>query len=117
MSQNIKQSILAFENDIWSKLFVFFSARIDLVDRLDYLSYEMKIDNDRLLMEPQILETRLFRIRERHGFLESIGRAQYDPKIELYISLDALCKYSDEEFAEKVARRPYAEYDRYLRTL
>lgn len=77
----------------------------------------MKIDNNQLLLTPHILEQRLFRIKERHGFLKKIGRAQYNPKLPLYISIDELCKGTDEQFAEELAKRSYDEYDRYLRTL
>lgn len=77
----------------------------------------MKIDNDQLVVTPHILEQRLFRIKERHGFLKKIGRAQYNPKQPLYVSLDELCKGTDDQFATQIAKRTYAEYDSYLRTL
>lgn len=87
------------------------------MERYDFVSHVMKIDNAQLVQTPHILENRLFRIKERHGFLKKIGRAQYNPKKELYISLDALCMGTDNEFVEKIAKRPYEEFDQYLRTL
>lgn len=87
------------------------------MQRYDYILNHMKIENSQLARTPHILTNRLFRIKERHGFLKRIKRAQYNPKLELYVSLDDLCFGTDEEFVEKLAKRPYEEYDRYLRTL
>lgn len=77
----------------------------------------MKIDNDQLVMDPGILAKRISRIKERHGFLKKIGRAQYDPKKPLYVSLTAMCTGRDPDFCENIAKRPYEEFDEYLRTL
>lgn len=77
----------------------------------------MGIDNDQLIKDPFILTVRTFKVKERHGFLKSIGRAQYNPKMELYVSLSDLIKGTDEEFALNIAKRPYEQYDAYLRTL
>lgn len=87
------------------------------MERYDFIMNRMKIGNAQLAKMPQILNNRLFRIKERHGFLWKIHRAQYDPTKELYVSLNDLCIGSDDEFAEKIAKRPYKEFDSYLRTL
>lgn len=87
------------------------------MERYDFVSVEMKISNSQLVQTPQILKSRLFRVKERHGFLKKIGRAQYNTKLELYISLDDLVNGNDEEFMMNIVKRPYEEYDRYLRTL
>lgn len=87
------------------------------MEKYDYILNVMKIENAQLARMPYILENRFFRIKERHGFLRKIGRAQYNPKLELYVSLDDLCKGTDEEFAANIAKRPYEEFDQYLRTL
>lgn len=87
------------------------------MQRYDYILNHMKIDNSLLVKQPYILTDRLYRIKERHGFLTRIGRAQYNPKLELYVSLNELCRGTNEEFCEKIAKRPYEEYDHYLRTL
>lgn len=87
------------------------------MQRYDFLSHHMKIENSQIAKDPYILANRLFRTKERHGFLKKIGRAQYNPKLELYVSLSEMCKGTDEEFATNIAKRPYEEYDRYLRTL
>lgn len=85
--------------------------------RYDFIVDHMKIENNQLVSTPHIMEQRLFRIKERHGFLKKIGRAQYNPKLPLYISIDDLCKGTDDQFAVDIAKRTYEEYDHYLRTL
>lgn len=97
--------------------YLLISEREDLMERYDFILNRMNIDNSQLSKTPNILNNRLFRIKERHGFLWKIKRAQYDPTKELYVSLDSLCIGTDDEFAEKIAKTPYEEYDRYLRTL
>lgn len=94
-----------------------FSDRYLLMKRYDFITNHMKIGNNQLVLTPHILEQRLFRIKERHGFLKKIGRAQYNPKLPLYISVDELGKGTDDHFAIEVAKRTYEEYDSYLRTL
>lgn len=83
----------------------------------DYLTREMKIDNSMLLKQTKIFKTRLFKIKQRHGFLASLGKAQYDPTKDLYVALDNLAVATDAEFVENIAKVPYAQFDAYLRTL
>ena len=56
-------------------------------------------------------------IAERHQFLKSLGRAQYDPGQPQYVSPAALTEGSDVEFAEKVARSNIQLYNAFLKTL
>lgn len=120
----MRMFILNFERisfiggDLFLFLFSFsFSDRYVLMKRYDFITNNMKIDNNQLVLTPHILEQRLFRIKERHGFLKKIGRDQYNPKLPLYISIDELCKGNDDHFAIHVAKQTYEEYDSYLRTL
>lgn len=83
----------------------------------DYVNRTMEIDNEQLAVSPFILLARNFRIKERHGFLREIRRAQFNPQKPLYIPLDILCKGTDEEFAANIAKRPLQEFNNYLRTL
>lgn len=87
------------------------------MERYDILTREMKLPQELILENPNILQVRSFVLRERHGFLKSLGRAQYDRKIDLYVPLDAIGKGTNEEFAVNVAKSTYEEFDRYLRTL
>lgn len=98
-------------------LILLFVGRFDLMERYDYITNVMKIDNQLLLMTPSILRSRFFVIKERHGFLRKIDRAQYDPRFPLYIPLDELCKGTNEEFCLNLAKRPLEEFESYLRTL
>lgn len=77
----------------------------------------MKLSNEDILRTPQVLDTRLFRLQERHGFLKSLKRAQYNPKIDLYISPGELAVGTDAEFAVNVAKSTLETFDAYLRTL
>lgn len=92
-------------------------ARPILMERYDYITKVMHIDNEMLVRQPKILRTRLFKIKQRHGFLHSIGKAQYDPARDLYIAIDNLVVGTDEAFVENIAKVPYIEFDAYLRTL
>lgn len=87
------------------------------MDRYDFVSRVMKIDNKQIVMDPAILTKKILRIKERHGFMKKIGKAQYDPKLPLYVSLSAMCTGNDLDFCENIAKRPYEEFDEYLRTL
>lgn len=87
------------------------------MQRYDYVTKVMGIDNKMLLKQPKILRTRLFKIQQRHGFLNSIGKAQYDPTKDLYVAIDNLVVGSDEEFTKNIAQVPYKEFDAYLRTI
>lgn len=87
------------------------------MENYDYINHNMGLDNAQLAKTPFILIARLFRIKERHGFLKKIGRAQYDPHKPLYVCPDQLCVGVDEEFALNIAKRPVDEFHGYLRTL
>lgn len=87
------------------------------MENYDYVNHDMGLDNEQLVRTPFILIGRHFRIRERHGFLKKIGRAQYDANKPLYISPDSLALVSDEVFAEELAKRTLAQFHEYLRTL
>lgn len=87
------------------------------MDRYDFISKQMKISNEQLIGRPKVLTCRLFQLRERHGFLKFLNRAQYDPKLDMYIALDDLVLGNDEQFAQNTARSTYSEFDAFLRTL
>lgn len=76
----------------------------------------MKISHEQLLQSPEILYTRAFRIKQRHEFLESLNRAQYDPWKDLYVSLKSLVEGTDAEFAVNVAKSTPKNFNAFLRT-
>lgn len=88
-----------------------------LLYRFDYVHRKMKVSNAEILKTPEILESRDHRLKQRHGFLGFLGKAQYDPKRDLYISLKSLVQGSDEEFVINIAKSNMECYSNYLKTL
>lgn len=88
-----------------------------MLDRFEYLHKNMNLSHLQLVEMPEILTSRLFRIRQRHSFLEKFGRAQYDPKKDLYVSPKCLVEGSDSEFVINICRSSLTDYDNFLRTL
>ncbi|KXJ74671.1 hypothetical protein RP20_CCG013164 [Aedes albopictus] len=88
-----------------------------LLHRFDYVHRRMQVPHQEILRTPEILESRDHRIKQRHGFLKFLGKAQYDPQKELYISLKSLVEGTDEEFATITAKSNMQCYESYLKTL
>lgn len=105
----------------FSKFYFLFSPvfidQENLVSRLDYAHNKMKLSHDQLIKFSEILQCREFRIKQRNEFLELLGKAQYDPTKDLYISLKQLVEGSDAEFAINVAKMPYDKFETFLRQL
>lgn len=87
------------------------------MERYDIIMREMKIPQQMILQTPSLLQIRAFVLRERHGFLKTLGRAQYDRKMDLYVPLESIFHGTNEEFAVNVAKSTYDEFEQYLRTL
>lgn len=77
----------------------------------------MKIDHKSILDNPEVLLSRAFRLKQRHQFLEKMGRAQYDPKKENYVPLTALIKDTDSEFCNTYAKCNVSDFNIFLKTL
>lgn len=77
----------------------------------------MNISHYQICQQPELMYCRLFRIQQRHEFLKSLNRAQYDPSKDMYISLKSVCEGTDHEFVLNVAKCTYKEFDRFLRQL
>lgn len=88
-----------------------------LVERFSYAHDEMKLSHEMILNFPEILTSRQFRIEERHKFLAMLGKAQYDPKKDLYVSPKILVEGTDFEFVTKVAKSDMITYNAFLRSL
>lgn len=87
-----------------------------LMAMFDYLYHTMDIPHKQMAEWPQIFRTRVHIIKQRHGFLEKIGRAQYDPTKENYVSLHKLVG-NDVTFCKETAKRPLSEFNDYLKSL
>lgn len=77
----------------------------------------MQVSHAEILKVPEVLQSRDHRLKHRHGFLRFLGKAQYDPRKELYISLKSLVEGTDEEFVRDVARSSMECYTSYMKTL
>jgi len=76
-----------------------------------------KIPHDILSKFPDSLLSPWLRTRPRIKFLESLGRAQFDPTQPNYVSPEMLTAGDDEVFCEKVAKCPLELYDKFQKTL
>lgn len=91
--------------------------RTAIVERFDYAHNVMKLPHKLLLKQPDILLCRLSRIKQRHEFLVTLNRAQYDPEQPLYIAPKTLITGTDVDFCRTVAKVAVETYNMYLKTL
>ncbi|XP_058131740.1 transcription termination factor 3, mitochondrial isoform X2 [Dasypus novemcinctus] len=88
-----------------------------LTETFDYVHNVMNIPHHIIVRFPQVFNTKLFRVKERHLFLTYLGRAQYDPAKPNYISLDKLVSIPDEVFCEEIAKASVQDFEKFLKTL
>jgi hypothetical protein len=77
----------------------------------------MKLSHDKILKHPEILNTRLSRLRSRHQFLKLLGRDNLDEKQPKYVSPLTLVSGSDEDFVLNTCESTIEMYDNFLKTL
>ncbi|XP_032619814.1 transcription termination factor 3, mitochondrial [Chelonoidis abingdonii] len=88
-----------------------------LTETFDYLHNVMGIPHHILTNFPQVFNSKLLRVKERHMFLTFLGRAQYDPAQPSYISLDKLVSMPDEVFCTEIAKASVKDFEKFLKTL
>ncbi|NXN92599.1 MTEF3 factor, partial [Rhinopomastus cyanomelas] len=88
-----------------------------LRETFDYLHNIMGIPHRMLTCFPQVFNSKLLRIKERHMFLKFLGRAQYDPAQPSYISLDQLVSLPNEVFCTEIAKASVQDFEKFLKTL
>ncbi|XP_036731419.2 transcription termination factor 3, mitochondrial isoform X3 [Manis pentadactyla] len=88
-----------------------------LTETFDYVHNVMNIPHHIIVRFPQVFNTRLFKVKERHLFLTYLGRAQYDPAKPNYISLDRLVSIPDEIFCEEIAKASVQDFEKFLKTV
>jgi hypothetical protein len=88
-----------------------------LLDRFDYLHNVVKMDHETMLQFPGVLTCRSFRVKQRHGYLCYLNRAQYDPKLPNYVSPLKLISDSDSNFAVHVAKASVQEFNDFCKTV
>lgn len=102
------------------KRFMIFFHLIDrdtLTSRLDYVHNVMDISHEQIVKSSEILQCREHRVKQRHEYLKLIGKAQYDPTKDLYVSLKRLIVGTDAEFAMDVANTSLDKFESFLRQL
>lgn len=88
-----------------------------LTETFDFVHNVMSVPHHLIVKFPQVFNTRLFKVKERHLFLHYLGRAQYDPAKPNYISLDKLVSVPDEKFCEEIAKASVWDFEKFLKTL
>lgn len=88
-----------------------------LLERFHFIHNVMKISHQTILKNPEILMCRKFRIKQRHLFLEKLGRSQYNPKKENFVPIKSLIEDTDVEFCKNIAKCTVKDYNIFLKTL
>lgn len=97
-------------------LFVFID-RDTLTERFEYAHKKMAISHTTFCRWPELLYCRLHRLQQRHEYLLHLGKAQYNPDQELYVSFKRLVEGTDSEFVLNVAKSSFADYEAFLRLM
>lgn len=88
-----------------------------LKQRLEVMTIDMELPRELIVADPSGLETRPSRMRTRHLYLKSLGKAQYDPKKPNYVSIQMITHGDDATFCELVAKTPVETFNLFLKTL
>ncbi|XP_072459564.1 transcription termination factor 3, mitochondrial [Notamacropus eugenii] len=93
------------------------ASKRKLTETFDYVHNVMSIPHHIIVKFPQVFNSKLLKIKERHSFLTYLGKAQYDPQKPNYISLDKLVSIPDELFCKEVAKASLQDFETFLKTL
>ncbi|XP_021948918.2 transcription termination factor 3, mitochondrial [Folsomia candida] len=85
--------------------------------RFDYLHNVVKFPHNAFVLCPELLLVRESRLKHRIGFLEHIGKAQFDPEKPNYVSFGMIYEGDDSTFAIKVAKSSVLEFNEYMKCL
>ncbi|CAG9784478.1 unnamed protein product [Diatraea saccharalis] len=88
-----------------------------LLERFKYIHNVMNIPHSIILLCPEVLLSRNFRVKQRHMFLKKLGRDQFDPKKENFVPLKALVEGTDVEFCKKYAKCNVSDFNTFLKTI
>ncbi|XP_035476846.1 transcription termination factor 3, mitochondrial [Scophthalmus maximus] len=88
-----------------------------LTQIFDLIHNTMKVPHHLITKFPQVLNTKYLRVRERHLFLNYLGKAQYDPNLPNYISLDRLVSLPNETFCTELASASLEDFYVFQKTL
>lgn len=70
-----------------------------------------------ILLHPEVLLCRNFRVKQRHLLLKKLGRDQFDPKKENYVPITALIEGTDADFCKLYAKCSVSDFNVFLKTL
>lgn len=93
------------------------ASKKKLTHVFDFIHNTMGVPHSLIAKFPQVLNANFLRIKERHSFLEFLGRAHYDPAHPNYISLEHLVSLPDEIFCTEVALASLDDFERFQKTL
>lgn len=96
---------------------VVFLGKHAIMKRFEYIHNVIGFSHQDILAWPNVLRIRLMIIKPRHLFLKQLGRDQFDPKKENFVSLKSLALGRDVEFCEKFAKVPVQEFNDFMKTL
>ncbi|OQV23500.1 putative Transcription termination factor 3, mitochondrial [Hypsibius exemplaris] len=96
---------------------IFRQEKTSIIDRFDYLHNVCHFPHAAIVQFPGALVVRKHVVKERHLFLKSIRRNQYDPTRPGYVSLEALVSGRDVEFCTEVAKTPVEVFNEFTKTL
>ncbi|XP_014259981.1 transcription termination factor 3, mitochondrial [Cimex lectularius] len=96
---------------------VYMKTRHTLVAQFNLIHNDMLVPHELIVKQPQVLLCRERRMKERHLFLKSLGRDQYDPSKPKYVSLMSIAAHDDATFCKEIARTPVLLFNKFLKTL
>lgn len=77
----------------------------------------MGLSHSQLVQFPHVLLSREFRLKQRHEYLKTIGRNQYNPLQPNYVSPSALVAGDDAEFCNTIAKTSVQDFNDFLKTM
>lgn len=93
------------------------SAQKTMLATFEYVHKTMNVPLETIAEVPEVLTCRTFRIKQRHMFLEKLGRVQLDPKKPNYTSLISIISGDDAHFCTEVAKSSVHTFNAFLKTL
>lgn len=94
----------------------FVSETQALKNRFDLIHNLMGVPHEQILEQPHVLLFREFIVKQRHDFLKELGKAQYDPKLPNYVSLETLVHGNDVDFCRIVAKTSINVFNAFLKS-
>ncbi|XP_061902133.1 transcription termination factor 3, mitochondrial-like isoform X1 [Entelurus aequoreus] len=88
-----------------------------LIQIFHFVHNTMKVPHHLIVKFPQVLNSKFLRVRERHLFLQYLGKDQYDPAQANYVPLQRLVSLPDQAFCTEVAQATLGDFGMFQKTL